>query len=209
MRIFFAALCLVIAAITAAAAQEEKNEVAVTVGRTFISDQGVSGAPTAYPTVRFGKGLSFQGNYARRLQNYRWATLSVEVPVIINPDEDLNFGLNQIPKDYSSIFVTPAARVGFLPDFAFSPWISFGGGLAHYTASKDLVFSGTNTGHRVDNSGAIEAGIGFDTRIPRVSLFRFRFEARDIWTGEPPLNVNTGHTRQHNYYVGGGAVFRF
>ena len=61
----------------------------------------------------------------------------------------------------------------------------------------------------MDNSGALEAGIGFDAQIPGVSFFRFRFEARDIWTGEPPINVNTAHTRQHNYYVGGGAVFRF
>ena len=210
MRKFLAAAFLLLAAIALAAAQEAtKNEVAITVGRTFISDQGSPGAPTPYPIVRFGKGLSFQANYARKLRDYRWAALSIEVPVIFNPDEDLNFGLNEIPKDYSSVFITPAARVNLIPDFGVSPWISFGGGLAHYVASKDLVFFGTNTGHRVDNSGALEAGIGFDAKIPGESFFRFRFEARDIWTGEPPINVNTAHTRQHNYYVGGGAVFRF
>jgi len=25
------------------------------------------------------------------------------------------------------------------------------------------------------------------------------------WSGVPPINVNMGKTRQHNYYVGGGA----
>jgi len=212
MRKFFAAafLLLLLAATALGTAQENnKNEIAITVGRTFISDQGSPGAPTPDPIVRFGKGFSLEGNYARKLRDYRWAALSIEVPVIFNPDEDLNFGLNQVPKDYSSVFITPAARVNFVPDFGVSPWLSFGGGLAHYMASKDLVFFGTNPGHRVDNSGALQAGIGFDTKIPGVSFFTFRFEARDIWTGEPPINVNTGRTRQHNYYVGGGAVFHF
>ena len=210
MRKFFAAVVVFLAATALATAQENtKNEIAITVGRTFISDQGSPGAPTPYPVVRFGKGLSFQGNYARKLRDFSWGGLSVEVPVIFNPDEDLNFGLNQVPKDYSSVFITPSARVNFLQNYVFSPWVSFGGGMAHYVASKDLVFYGNNPGRRVNNSGALQAGIGFDTKIPRVSFFRFRFEARDIWTGEPPINVNTGRTRQHNYYVGGGAVFRF
>jgi len=210
MRKFFAAAILLFAAsVLATGQQSNKNEIAITVGRMFISDQAVPNAATVYNTVHFGKGLSFEGNYARKLQSYRWGTLSVEVPVVINPDEDLNYGLNQVPKDYGSIFVTPAARATFLQDFAFSPWVSFGGGLAHYVASKDLVFFGTNPGHRVNNSGAVEAGIGFDVKIPRFDLFRFRFEARDFWTGEPPINVDTGHNRQHNYFVGGGAVFHF
>ena len=210
MRNFFAAAILLFAASVLATGQEsKKNEIAVTVGRMFISDQGVPNTNFFDNTVHSGKGLSFEGNYARKLRNYGWGALSVEVPVVVNPDEDLNYGLNQVPKDYSSIFVTPAARVNFLQDFAFSPWVSFGGGLAHYTASKDLVFFGANPGHRVDNSGALEAGIGFDVKIPRFDLFRFRFEARDFWTGEPPINVDTGHTRQHNYFVAGGAVFHF
>jgi hypothetical protein len=187
----------------------EKNEFAITIGRIFISDQRAPNAATPYDTVHFGKGLSLEASYARKLRDYRWGRLSVEVPVIFNPDEDLNFGLNQVPKDYSSVFMTPAARVNLIPDFIVSPWISFGGGLAHYAASQDLVFFGTNIGRRVDNSGALEGGLGFDTRIPGTSLLRFRFEARDFWTGEPPINVNTGHTRQHNYYVGGGALFSF
>ena len=210
MRNFFAAFTLLFAATVLATGQEStKNEIAVTVGRMFISDQGVPNTNFFDNTVHSGKGLSFEGTYARKLRNYGWGALSVEVPVVVNPDEDLNYGLNQVPKDYSSIFVTPAARVNFLQDFSVSPWVSFGGGLAHYTASKDLVFFGTNPGHRVDNSGALEAGIGFDVKIPRFDLFRFRFEARDFWTGEPPINVDTGHTRQHNYLVAGGAVFHF
>lgn len=210
MRKFIAAAVLLLAASTIAAAQDEpKNEIAVTIAHTFISDQAVPNAPTPYKLVRFGKGWSFEGDYARKLLSFRWGIVSAEVPVVFNPDEDLNFGLNQIPKQYSSIFITPAARVTFLQDSTFNPWVSFGGGLAHYVASKDLVFSGQNPGHRVNTNGAIEAGLGLDIKLPKVSSFRFRFEARDFWTGEPPINVDTGHTRQHNYYVGAGAVFHF
>lgn len=211
MRNFFATLVLlIIAASTVATAQEEqKNEIAVTVAHVFISDQGVPGTNFFDNTVHFGKGFSYEGDYARRLMDFHWGAVSAEIPVVYNPDEDLNFGQNQIPRQYSAIFVTPAARVNLLQGFPFSPWVSFGGGLAHYVASKDMLFSGPNTGHRVNTNGAVEGGIGIDVKIPRVNGFRFRGEARDFWTGEPPLNVNTGHTRQHNYYVGGGAVFRF
>jgi hypothetical protein len=210
MRNLFAAVIWIFAATVLATGQEsKKNEIAITVGRIFISDQGVPGTNFFDNTVHSGKGLSFEGDYARKLKSYRWGTLSVEVPVVVNPDEDLNYGLNQIPEQYSSVFVTPAARVNFLEGSAFSPWVSFGGGLAHYVASKNLLFSGPNPGHRVDNSGVLEAGIGFDVKIPRVDIFRFRFEARDFWTGEPPINVDTGHARQHNYFVGGGVVFQF
>ena len=211
MRKFFAAaVLLVVAASTVAGAQDEqKNEIAVTVAHIFISDQGVPNTNFPDNTVHFGKGVSYQGDYARRLMNYKWGTLSAEIPVVYNPDEDLNYGQNQIPRQYSAIFVTPAARVNFLQDFPFSPWLSFGGGLAHYVASKDMLFFGPNTGHRVNTNGAVEAGIGIDAKIPKVSWFRFRGEARDFWTGQPPINVDTGHTRLHNYYVGGGAVFRF
>lgn len=210
MRNIFAAGLFLFAATALATAQERsQNEVAVTVGHMFISDQAVPNAATSCDSVRFGEGWSFQADYARKLRAFAWGALSVEIPVIFNPDEDLNFDLNQIPKDYSSVFVTPAARVNFIQNSFFSPWVSFGGGIAHYVASKDLVFFGANAGHRVNNSGALEAGIGFDTKIPGVSFFKLRFEARDIWTGEPPIDVNTGHTRQHNYFVGGGPAFRF
>jgi hypothetical protein len=215
MRNFSASVIfLFLTAGTCALAQENSyegkdSEISVSIAHTVISDQGVPNAPTVYNTVHFGKGWSFEGNYARRLMSFRWGNLSAEVPVIFNPDEDLNFGLNQVPLQYSSIFVTPAAKVTLLPGFAFSPWVSFGGGLAHVVASKNLVFGGTNSGHRVSNSGALEAGIGLDTKIPGISFFRLRFEARDIWTGEPPINVDTGHNRQHNYFLGGGPVFRF
>src|SRR6266852_4490816 len=138
MRNFFAAgLMLLAAGSTIAAAQESKNEVAVTIGRTFISDQTVPNTSFFDNTVHFGKGLSLEGDYARRLRRYFWGDLAAEVPVIYNRDEDLNYGMKQIPLQYSSLFITPGARVTLIPDLAVSPWVSFGGGVGHFEASKN------------------------------------------------------------------------
>jgi hypothetical protein len=206
-------LLLLAAGSTKAAAQDhDNNELGVIIGRTFISDQGVPNTNFFDNVVRFGKGLTFEGNYSRGLIDFRWAggaTLSVEVPVIYNPDEDIHYPLNIIPQQYSSVFVTPAARLNVLRGYAFSPWISFGGGIGHYVASDNLLFGGKNPGHRVKTTGALQGGVGFDVPIPGVHFMKFRFAARDTWAGVPPINVNTGKTRQHNYFVGGGAVFHF
>jgi len=193
---------------------ELKNELAVTVGRTFISDQTVPNTNFFDNTVHFGKGLSFDFLYARQLKSFRWAdsAVGVEIPVIYNPDEDLHYGLNVIPKQYSSVFATPALRLNFVRNFALSPWVSFGGGVGHFSASSDLEYPGTpNTGDRIKTTGVLHGGLGFDVPFPltKLSGLKFRFEARDNWSGVPPINVDTGRTRQHNYYVGGGMVFAF
>jgi hypothetical protein len=68
MRNFFAAALMLLAAgSTIAAAQEpesksreSKNEVAVTIGRTFISDQTVPNTNFFDNTVHFGKGISLE-----------------------------------------------------------------------------------------------------------------------------------------------------
>jgi len=210
MRRFLVTTLLTLAAVGASVAQDQKSEVAVTVGRNFISDQTVPGTSFPNNTVRFGKGLSFNFSYARVLQRYRWGTLSAEIPLLWNPDEDLNFGQNVIPSGYSSFFLTPAARVRFFEEEAFQPWVSFGGGLSHFVASKDLLFGGANPGQRIKTTGALDGAVGLDVPLGRaVRNAIFRFEARDNWSGVPPINVNTGKTRQHNFYVGGGVVFKF
>lgn len=211
---FAACLMLLLAASLAFAQdQQPKNEIAIGVGRTFVSDQGIPNTNFFDNTVHSGKGLSFNFLYARQLKFFKFAdsALGIELPVIYNPDEDLNFGLDAVPKQYASVFATPAVRVSFLRNFLISPWVSLGGGVGYFAASKDLVFFGSNPGPRIKTTGVMHGGIGFDVPLPWRKLrdIRFRFEARDNWSGEPPINVNTGHTREHNYYVGGGAVFRF
>jgi hypothetical protein len=54
----------------------------------------------------------------------------------------------------------------------------------------------------------IEAGFGVDVKVwKKLSI---RGEVRDFWAGEPDFPLApTGKTRQHNYFVGGGAFWRF
>lgn len=210
MRNLFLVVILLVLLAAVSAAQDEKNELAATVGRTFISDQTVPNTNFFDNTVHSGKGLSFDFSYARVIRRYKWGSLSAEVPFLWNPDEDLNYGLNQVPEQYSSMFLTPAARVRFLEGLSFQPWVSFGGGVGRFVASKNLVFFGSNPGHRIKTTGVLDSAIGLD--VPLGRKFQnaiFRFEARDNWSGIAPINVNTGKTRQHNLYVGGGVVFAF
>jgi hypothetical protein len=191
----------------AAQAAAQKNELSGTLGRTFISNQGILGAPSNDPNLRFGNGLTFEVNYARRFIDGTFWSIGVEVPFVVNRDEDLHAAKNVVPRQFSSIFVTPAARLKLFPEQAVSPWVSFGGGFGHFGNSSTLEFGGANPNKNGTTTGVLQAGVGLDVRI--IGRFSLRGEARDFWSGEPNLNVNTGKTRQHNIYVGGGVVWHF
>lgn len=204
-RFWMVALLAVMTHVLIAAAQD--NQVSGVIGRTFISDQGIPGANFVNPRIAFGNGLTFEGSYGRHLLGSGFSRLWVEVPALFNLDEDLNAGANVIPESYKSIFVAPSARVNFFSTTAISPWVSFGGGFALFKQSSTLVFGGSNPGKTSTTTGAIQAGLGLDVRFhPKFSL---RGEVRDFWTGVPDLNVNTGKSHQHNYFVGGGLVYHF
>ena len=71
-------------------ATAQKNELSGLLGRTFISDQGIIGGTFFDNNVHFGNGLTFEANYAHRVLGPGFASLSLEVPVVVNWDEDLN-----------------------------------------------------------------------------------------------------------------------
>lgn len=190
-----------------APAAAQKNELTGMLGRTFISDQGITGAASFDSNVHFGKGLTYEINYSRRVLDANLWALALEVPFVGNPDEDVHSALGLAPKQFSSIFITPAARVNVFPDQAVSPWISFGGGFGRFNNSSTLEYGGPNPSKGGTTNGVLQAGVGLDVKI--IGHFRLRGEARDFWSGAPPLNVDTGKSRQHNIFVGGGVVFRF
>jgi hypothetical protein len=191
-----------------AQAVAQKNELSGIIGRTFISDQGIQGAPSYDPDLRFGKGLTFEVNYARHLMGGELLSLSLEIPFVVNADEDLHAAQNVIPRQYSSYFVTPAARLNVFPDQAVSPWVSIGGGFGHFSASSTLEFGGfSNPGKTGTSTGVFQAGVGLDVKL--FKHYSLRGELRDFWSGVPQLNVTTGNNRQHNIFVGGGVVWHF
>jgi len=193
-----------------AVAQDEKNEVGGLLGRTFTSDQGIQGANFFDPIIHTGKSLTLQGEYARRFWVAPLYSISAEALVVYAWDVKLNAGEylhSVVPQQLKKTFVTPAARVNFFPTTAVSPWVSFGAGFGHITQSDQLVYGGTNPG-KSTTSAVIEAGFGLDVKVWK--QLSIRGEVRDFWAGQPDFPLApTGNTRQHNYFVGGGAFWRF
>lgn len=188
---------------------DEVNEVSVTVGRTFVSTQTIVNPPAGDPNpdIHFGNEESIAFNYSRLLKSRGIFGFTGEVPVAIYPRMDLNTGSNQIPKDIGALFVTPALRVNFFHADAFSPWASIGGGYGRFRQAPTLNYYGNNPGPGGTNTGVVEFGLGLD--VFPWQRWGFRSEFRDFYSGVPDLNVNTGHSRQHNYYVGIGVIRRF
>jgi hypothetical protein len=210
MRLWIAILAVATIFASAAAAQDGKNELGGILGRTFISDQGLKNVPVFDPVIHFGKGLSFEATYARRFWVTPIYSISAEVPFMFNPDIDVNggaYGFAVVPGGMKAFFLTPGGRVNLFPTTAVSPWVSLGGGFAHFSENSTLIYGGKNPGQS-KSSFAAQGGFGLDVRVWRA--LSIRGEVRDYWSGEPDFPLaNTGKTRQHNYFVGGGAFWRF
>ena len=209
-RLWIAVVWVVAVLAASAVAQNEKNDIGGIIGRTFVSDQGIQNATYFDPTIHAGKGLTFEGEYARRLFVTPVFAISAEGLLMYNPEEKLNagaYGFAVVPQAYKELFVAPAARVNLFPTTAVSPWLSVGAGFGHISESSGLDYGGTNPG-KSTTSAVIEGGLGLDVKV--WSKLSMRGEVRDFWSGEPdyPL-APTGKTRQHNYFVGGGVFWRF
>jgi hypothetical protein len=191
------------------------NEISVTVGRTFVSTQTVLNPPAGdtNPRIHFGNEESVAFNYGRLLKSRGIFGFSAELPVAIYPRMDLNTGANQIPKDIGALFITPSVRVNFFHGEAVTPWVSAGGGYGRFRQAPKLNYYGSSSAPSGTNTGIVQFGAGLD--VWPWERWGIRTEARDFYSGAPDLNanplipVNTGHSRQHNYYVGIGVIRRF
>jgi hypothetical protein len=180
------------------------NEASITVGRTFVSTQTV---PATDLPVHFGNPVSVAFNYSRLLKTYKIFGLSAELPVAIYPRMDVNYNLGTNPKDVGALFVTPSVRVNIFSSDSVSPWVSAGGGYGHFRESSVTLYEEPNPGATGTNTGVVQFGAGLD--VWPWHRWGARLEARDFYSGVPDLNVDTGRSRQHNYYVGVGIVHRF
>jgi hypothetical protein len=207
-RLWLAVLCAV--ALTALlAAQDEKNELSGGMGRTFISTQAIQGVNVFDPNIRYGKGIDIEGGFARRLLVTPVFSVAAEVPVVFNVDEDVHASSAGLgPGDLKTLFVTPSVRLNLFPTTAVSPWGSVGGGFGHITQSKTLLYNQTPNPGKATTSGVVQYGVGLDVRLAKRLILRG--EGRDFWAGEPDFpEAPTGKTRQNNYLVGVGVVWRF
>ncbi len=186
------------------------NELSVTVGRTFVSTQTDQNPPPPprTPSIHFGNEESVAFNYGRLLKTHRSFGLYAELPVAIYFRMDVNAFDIRIPKDIGALFVTPSVRLNIFSGESVTPWVSAGGGYGRFREASRLIgYDLPNPGPTGTNTGVFQFGAGLDVWVWH--RFGARFEARDFYSGTPDLNVDTGRSRQHNYYVGAGVVHRF
>jgi hypothetical protein len=179
----------------------QKNELAVIAGAKITPKVGTTSNETTFST-----NFAFEANYATQLAHVPAVSLHLEFPFVAAPSTDLTTSNLTAVKSYSSIFFTPALRLKILAGAPFSPWVSAGGGLAHFGPGSTTQ-AGTTVTTTSTNKGAVEAGVGADFHPPLLPV-AFRFEARDFYTGIPNLNTVNIKVR-HNILVGGGVVLRF
>jgi len=180
------------------------NELSITAGRTFVSTQTV---PSLGLPVHFGNEESIAFNYGRLLKKPKIFGLYAELPVAIFPRMDVNYNLGTTPKDIGALFVTPSARVNIFSGDSVSPWFSAGAGYGRFREAPVTLYENPNPGPTGTNTFVVQFGAGLDVWFWH--RWGARFEARDFYSGVPVLNVDTGRSRQHNYYVGVGVVHRF
>jgi len=172
----------------------QSNDLAMSAGGMFSPNSDRSGACAAVvgvPCLLSGPakaGLSLEGTLAHRLANLHLASFHLELPVLGTPNRTAP------GTSYSAIFFTPGIKFRLsLP--AFSPFLSVGGGLAHFSNGSST--NGANT------TGALQLGGGADVRTP-IEFIGLRGEVREFYTGTPNFS-----TTQHNVFVGGGIVLKF
>jgi hypothetical protein len=186
-----------------ASAVAQVNEVSITAGRTFVSTQTVT--TTGLP-VHFGNEESVAFNYARYLKSFKVFGLYAELPVAVYPRMDVNYHLGTTPKDIGAVFVTPSVRMNIFSGESVTPWVSVGGGYGRFREAPVTLYENPNPSSG-SNTGVVQFGAGLDVWFWHT--WGGRFEARDFYSGAPALNVDTGRSRQHNYYVGVGVIHRF
>jgi len=210
-----AVLCVpVLVLVSSALAQESMqptplNQLSVTAGRTFVSTETIQNPPAGdvNPKIHFGNPASVAFNYGRLVKSHGIFGLYAELPVAIYFRMNLNTGANQIPKDIGALFVTPSVRLNVFSGDSVTPWVSVGGGYGRFREASVLEFGGANPGPTGTNTGVVQFGAGVDVWFWH--RWGVRAEARDFYSGNPNLNVNTSNSRQHNYYVGAGIARRF
>jgi len=196
---------VILAGMLAPSAFAQGNEIAVLVGRINASDQSIDSlAPIK---TAFDGSLTYQFNYANRLLNGGIASLYWELAITGAPGADVKGASLLLPKNYSSLFLTPGLKLKLLPGAFISPYAVGGIGLARFKESDTLINGLPNPGDRANTTWAFDFGGGVDLNI--LPVFAIRGEVRDYLTGTPDFNVGFIDNKQHNISVAGGIVFKW
>jgi hypothetical protein len=172
----------------------QSNELGVVGGATFSPD--------------FHTGATLQANYAHRMIDAHAASLYLELPVVGVFSRHVPNTVF-VSQDFSSIFFTPSAKIKLAPSSVFSPFVSVGGGFAHFNtdfATRTTPFS-VGSFNDSNTTWAVQVGGGVDVKTP-IPALAIRLEARDFITGLPAPSAGQRFSH-HNVAPELGVVFRF
>jgi hypothetical protein len=196
----------------------QRLDAAFTAGQSFVSDTTVifsvqCFAPGPCPPPAFRDHLQtshhyyVEGTLGVRLLDAKAFSLHLEVPAAAIPSQNLTLPSTlTFSNTMTSIFVTPSLKLKAFPSFPVAPWLSAGGGWAHYSVDPDIT----------TNKGALQFGGGVDIKIGK-RRWGFRGEIRDFITGAPNLGLvngpflgaTQGGLNRQNILAGGGVTFHF
>ena len=170
----FAIVFFFVVLILSSLALAQKAELAFSAGASSVGGTklgfscpactGLAQAPQE--TVDTGHQAFLEGTVGLRLVNARVASIHLEVPIVGVPHQNVFFG--GLPTTFtaslSSLYITPSLKAKFLPSSRISPWVSAGGGWAHFSMPNDFT-----------NKGALQFGGGADIKTSlRISLSGLR-----------------------------------
>ena len=200
-KIVLLPLLVIIVGICAAA---QSNELAFIAG--VKATPAGSAAIGTSNEVSVDKSFAFEASYAHQLRSVPLVALQLELPVVAVPDAGLNKSNILVAKSYTSIYFTPGFRLKFATAFPVNPWVSAGGGLAHFNPSSTNTAGGPS-GATSTTKGAFQVGAGLDFKAPAFPI-ALRVEAREFYAGAPNIGLPKLDLH-HNVFIGGGIVLRF
>lgn len=183
----------------------QEHEVALLIGRLKAGDRGLDSLQPI--RAAFDGAVSYEVNYANRMVDGELASLHWEITIVGAPNTGVKSTNLLLPKNYSSLFLTPGLKLKLFPGGGISPYIVGGVGLGRYRESDTTVGGTPNTGDRANTTWAFNFGGGVDFNL--FGPVAVRGEVRDFVTGNPSFSAPFLTNKQHNVFVGGGVVVKW
>ncbi len=179
------------------------GELGLTIGAVSGPSRTVSSSTS---TLNFSNGVALQGTYSRKFMSIKYAELSWETLLMVNPRQSVNSTTTSAINHYGSLVVTPGVRLKLYTEKKLSPWVVAGGGYALYYPSSSSIAGKAIAAISNTNSLALEMGGGMDwIATPKWTI---RGEVRDFYTGSPNFGVPVYGRGQFNFVVSGGIVLK-
>lgn len=183
----------------------QENELAVLVGGMKTGEKGLRSTQPA--SAAFDGALTYEVSYARRFVDGSLASLHWEITGVGAPRTDVKSTGLLLPRNYSTIFVTPGLKLKIFPSGGLSPYVAAGFGFGRYQASELLTNLQANTADREVSTWVFNYGGGVDLNV--IGPIAVRGEIRDFITGSPSLNAPFLNDKQHNVTAAAGLVLRW